>query len=379
MRIQNGIIYAFVIFAGLGAAGCDSSTPTSPTDLPRAQNNVILGATINGSVTGALTTPSTLGFATLTGSGLTVTVVGTSLTAVVDGAGSFVLNNVPVGDVQLRFSGSGTDAVITVTGVSTGEDIRITVTLSGGNASVQNVMRQDGEKKVEVEGRVTSGTCPSFVVNGMTITTNAGTHFVQGACASLATGVKVEIKGTRQADGSVLARQIKVDMPPAKDKDDFELSGDVTAFATGCSSFTVNGIVITTNAATQFKYGVCSDIQVGARVTVKGTKTSGVYVAERVEITKKKDRVEEVELSGKVTAGGCGSFTVRGIVVTTNSATQFKKGVCSDIKPGVEVEVRGTRIAGVFVATKVEIENDEDDDEDTDDDDKDTDDRGRRR
>ncbi len=340
-----------------GTVACGSSSPTAPGGATGGggQTNTGSGATINGSISGAIPTTATLGFAGLDGPGLTVTIVGTNLSAVVDASGNFTINNVPDGDVQLRFSGTGTDATLTVSGVITGEEIRLTVTISGGSASVQTVVRQDLDKKVEIEGRVTSGACALFVVNGMNIATNAATQYVQGTCASIVSGVKVHIKGTRQADGSVLAQQIKVDMPPIKDTDDFELSGAVTA-ATGCASFTVNGTVITTNSATQFKFGACADVVAGSNVAVKGTVTGGVYLAERVEITKS-NWLQEVELFGEVTAGACSSFTLKGMTVHTNSKTQFKNAECADIKPGVEVEVKGSRLGdGPVTATRVTFE-----------------------
>jgi hypothetical protein len=54
------------------------------------------------------------------------------------------------------------------------------------------------------------GTCPSvqFAVNGFSISTSASTTF-ESACSSLKSGDKVNVKGTRQADGSVAATRVK--------------------------------------------------------------------------------------------------------------------------------------------------------------------------
>lgn len=71
--------------------------------------------------------------------------------------------------------------------------------------------------EVEGNGRVTSvipGTaCPTlqFKVQGITVKTDATTLFEGGACADIQVGVKVEVKGLRQADGTVLARRIEFD------------------------------------------------------------------------------------------------------------------------------------------------------------------------
>jgi len=55
------------------------------------------------------------------------------------------------------------------------------------------------------------GTCPSlsFVVNGYDVVTDGATSFVGGACSSLRSGHGVQVKGTRRADGSVLATEVR--------------------------------------------------------------------------------------------------------------------------------------------------------------------------
>jgi hypothetical protein len=65
----------------------------------------------------------------------------------------------------------------------------------------------------EIEGSLggLKGTCPAltFGVNGFAITTTAATVFEGGACSTLKSGDKIVVKGTRQADGSVLATRVK--------------------------------------------------------------------------------------------------------------------------------------------------------------------------
>lgn len=65
----------------------------------------------------------------------------------------------------------------------------------------------------EIEGSVggLSGTCPvvSFGVNGFQVKTTASTTFTGGTCAALKGGTKVQVKGTRGADGVVTATSVK--------------------------------------------------------------------------------------------------------------------------------------------------------------------------
>src|SRR5687767_5704042 len=199
--------------ATLGAGACGSSAPSAPTQVPGPQNTVSTsGATITGAITGSALNALSLsggGFASLVGPGVTVTVVGTTITAPVNPNGTFVLTNVPTGDIQLHFTGSGTDALLTVTGVSGGDELRITVEVSGSTATLMNVTRKDKLNKVEIEGAVMSGTCTSFIVNGTTITTDAATQFSKGSCSNLIAGALVQVKGSAMADMTVLATDVK--------------------------------------------------------------------------------------------------------------------------------------------------------------------------
>jgi hypothetical protein len=65
----------------------------------------------------------------------------------------------------------------------------------------------------EIEGSMggLKGTCPSltFGVNGFSIATNASTTFDGTACTAFKSGDKVNVKGLRQADGSVLATRLR--------------------------------------------------------------------------------------------------------------------------------------------------------------------------
>ena len=65
----------------------------------------------------------------------------------------------------------------------------------------------------EIEGSLggLQGSCPAvrFGVNGFSITTSASTTFEDGTCSSLKNGRKVNVKGTKQADGTVAATRVK--------------------------------------------------------------------------------------------------------------------------------------------------------------------------
>jgi hypothetical protein len=69
-------------------------------------------------------------------------------------------------------------------------------------------------EKVNVEGTVSglSGQCPalSFTVRGVAIVTNGSTDFKKGSCRHVEHSRSVEVKGTRQSSGIVLATEVEI-------------------------------------------------------------------------------------------------------------------------------------------------------------------------
>ena len=71
----------------------------------------------------------------------------------------------------------------------------------------------DDGNEVEAEGALgpVSGTCPSIssTVGATKFTTNASTRFDDVTCAALKSGSKVQVKGTRNPDGSIAATRVQ--------------------------------------------------------------------------------------------------------------------------------------------------------------------------
>jgi Domain of unknown function (DUF5666) len=218
----------------LFAAACSqagSSLPTSPS-AAGGRGASSTGAVISGTVNGlALSTLSSADAATtLATLPVTVTVVGTSISTTVDRSGRFQLTNVPTGDVQLNFKGTGLDATLTVKGVQTGDVIDIAVRLTDNSIRIEADRRQprgngdndddddsdddsdsdsdsdDRNDNGEFRGVVSNltGTCPSitFNLNGLTgvaFKTGTATRF-DSDCASIQNNLTVEVRGRRQAN-----------------------------------------------------------------------------------------------------------------------------------------------------------------------------------
>jgi hypothetical protein len=90
-------------------------------------------------------------------------------------------------------------------------EITITVSLNGNAARVESEQREhddNDEHANGVKGVVSnlSGSCVTltFTVQSTTVKTNGATKFEDGPCTRIAKGTRVEVEGTRQADGTIL-------------------------------------------------------------------------------------------------------------------------------------------------------------------------------
>ena len=207
----------------VAAIACGSTSPVSP----RGTSGLFStgGAVITGHVNGATlsaTAQSTTARPMASPTTVTVTIVGTDITTTVDGKGDFQLTGVPPGDVTLKFTNSGASAMITLSGVAAGDRIHIVVTLNGNAAKIEDEDRdhdddgddEDDEDDNEFKGLVSNltGTCPTltFTVAGTRVVTNGATKF-DDPCQQIANGRRVEVKGTRQTDGSIVATKVEFD------------------------------------------------------------------------------------------------------------------------------------------------------------------------
>jgi hypothetical protein len=247
MTVFHGRFATFVSWTMVAtfAAACSQAGSFSPTSPSAAggRGAPSTGAVITGTVNGmALSTLSSSDAATTFASlPVTVTVVGTGVSTTVDRSGRFQLTDVPTGDVQLNFKGTGLDATLTVKGVQTGDLIDITVRLTDSSIRIEADRRQprgnrdndndndsdsdddsdsdggndDGRNNdLEVRGAVSglTGTCPTITFNlnartAVAFKTGNATRF-DSPCASIQNNLMVEVRGRRQGDGSIQVDRI---------------------------------------------------------------------------------------------------------------------------------------------------------------------------
>ena len=104
----------------------------------------------------------------------------------------------------------------TLAELKVGQDVHVIGTRQpDGSIDARHIEINDdatgGEVEIQGSAGGVSGSCPalSFSVNGYRITTTAATVFEGITCAAMKSGTKVTVKGTSQADNSVLASRVK--------------------------------------------------------------------------------------------------------------------------------------------------------------------------
>jgi hypothetical protein len=214
------------VFAVLATAACGSkaSSPVGPSAVGPSTPTATIRGTVQQGVSASSVTRSGSGSM----SGIRVSVVGTTLAALTDDRGRFDIDGVPPsGVVTLRFEAPGLDARLDLSGLTPGQVLTISVQVSGDHVVLAGSDDPSPEPtpspspgnghegEVEFRGTVQSVSAPDLVVDGRLVHTDASTEVKSHGdpidVSAIPVGVLVEVEGTGQSDGSVLARKIRVE------------------------------------------------------------------------------------------------------------------------------------------------------------------------
>jgi hypothetical protein len=349
-------------------------------------------ATISGTV---LAEPAAAAGAAQPLAGLSVRVASSGQTTQTDAAGNFTLAGLSPGVVNLEIRGAGIQASTTVT-AGAAVVTRVTVTVSRGRSTVNVSLRSDG-----LEGAVDSVNIPgkSFALKNQrglaTIVTDGSTLFrLHGAAAGLgdlAAGQRVEVEGSLQTDGTILARVVNIEDPQDETRtpsvSPTMTTTPPTATTTPATATptrtpepddednrtktpTVSATVTTTPAtATPTRTPEPDDEDNHTKtptVSATVTTTATTPLPTRTPTPTRTPEAGETEREGTVTGFGSGtSFMLMtgssSITVQTTAGTQFRNdgntAAFSDIKVGGRVDVQGTiQTDGTLLASRVSIE-----------------------
>lgn len=379
-------IFGLVICTTLVTAACGgkSSLPASPTSPTATTSPSASAATISGTVQAAGASSLVADSMGSAMTGVTVTVVGTSISSGVDAVGRFTLQNVPPGSVQLRISGAGTDATVSLNPVQAADVVDVVLVVGAAAATVDSEVRTSAGD-AELEGRVEAlpPTTPAatFKAAGRSVKTDSSTQFVQGSAtrsfADLQIGMRVHARGGVSGDTFTATL---VEIQNTNTAIDVEVNGVIDSLSGTASSFQFNigsravhgnaSTVLTGNGDAAVPF---SSLKNGVRVEVKGEQRDGFVLATRIHVDNESgddgDRGQDSSASIDGTLKSIGAaapnllLTVGTTTVHTSSATEVRrKGdvqTLGALMTGQTVHVEGTRRTdGSIDARKIEIEDD---------------------
>lgn len=226
---------------------------------------------------------------------------------------------------------------------------------------------------VEIFGAVeqlpATGVAGDWKVAGTVVRVSAQTRIDQDG-GPLAVGACVEVKGTRNSDGSIGASEIEVasgigGCRAGGGREPLSFRGTVqTAPAAGSVVWTIAGRKVTVNGGTQITPG--GRLAAGSCVDVQGQlQSDNTVTASRVQVlgsgvcSNGLDRQADVAFTGRITTlpvgGLAGTWNVSGLLVTVTGETRLEAEDGGAVVVGACVEVKGEFGAGNTVrATRIE-------------------------
>ena len=195
-------------------------------------------------------------------------------------------------------------------------------------------------------------TLKTFRINLLTVN-YAAAEVGQLTAGNPSAGQYVEVKGA--LNGSTLNATLvrPEDILGVSDADNVQIAGIVTAF-TSLESFDLNGVAVRTDVATEYKSILPEDIGLGSRLTIRGSLTNRVLLADEVKSS------TQAVLEGNVASTAADTITLSGfgtsITVETNGLTRFLGAAdsVSEIDLGDHLKVFGKSFAsGSLTADKI--------------------------
>ncbi len=280
-----------------------------------------------------------------------------------------------VGSQSINYSAAIIDDSVPNSTLTNGMFVEVEGKLNADVLEATKVELEDEEldiaedDEVEIEGLVdTFASCTgsdcAFTVNGQPIQTSSATEFKNGTSSDVAVGVRLEVEGTIDANGVLIAREVKF-----HDKR-VEIEAEVQAVDTANNSVTLLGITVTANLLTEFDDNTSAnvepfsleDIQEGDFLRIRGHLDNGNVIAERIE---RRNPEDQVLLQGPVDSATNPNLVVLGVTIQTDDNTQFEGEDESPktlddffalVQPGAIVKAKGTFDSSVIVADEVAIE-----------------------
>ena len=277
--------------------------------------------------------------------------------------------------INITVDGLTNDLVVRVKG-----DANLLVNNVFSVNEVKAILREDAPIEGEtfhIEGLISRlDSAEFFVVNNINVVVDSNTEFEYGDASMLAVNTYVKVKGSINADGNLLAKEIRIQQAM-----EIKIEGFVQSIDLEANTVTVLDVLFYIDEQTQMKddsdaekkYFSLTDLAVNDFIELKGfVDGEGRNIATQLE-RKNHDARADTEIKGKVEEikADSFSFVLSGITVSITETTILEdsneqlfnqESFFQQLQLAMSLEVKGQLIDGVFVATKVEIDLKDDED-----------------
>ena len=218
-----------------------------------------------------------------------------------------------------------------------------------------------GERR-EVEGVITRFTSATdFSIGSLSVTTTAQTAYDGGTAADLGLNVKVEVEGTLNGSGRLVATNIEV-----RHSAPMRMAATVDSVNAAANSFVALGVTVKVDELTRLedkgpqhvRRFSLANLVAGDAVEVRGTESPAGSGGLLATIVERKNSQKDTELQGFVQSVAPPLFTILGVQISTDSGTEFEgvSGV-AQLAVGDLVKVSGQKLGDRAVsADKVEVD-----------------------
>lgn len=263
-------------------------------------------------------------------------------------------NDFTINNMKLTFAGG-------LAGLSVGDWVMVTTYHhADGSTEVTSVQKVPEITFVELEGKVTDLTSTQFKISNVTIDySNAVIDADDNEV--LADGVWVEAFG-QFINGQLVAEKIEIE--DEGDYHEAELEGVITWVNNSLTRVELNGrIQFDVDDRTDFDDGKREDLASGRWIEVELIERSNGLYADEIEFEDGQGaKGKEFEVEGYAAVNGT-TLSINGIVIDTDSNTEFDDGLNWNNMHGVWIEVEGNYFSSDsrFVAKEIEREDKDDD------------------
>jgi cytoskeletal protein CcmA (bactofilin family) len=188
-------------------------------------------------------------------------------------------------------------------------------------------LKADRDGGAEIEGVVTRfNSTADFDVGGRPVNAASSPAFEGGSASDLGLNVRVEVEGTIDANGVLVATKVRIERAP-----DIRILAQADAVDGKAGTVTLLGIQISVTAMTRFEdHGSqkvdtfsAANVNTGDWLEIRGTESpagSNQVVASRLE---RREAQPNVAVAGAVKTATQPALTILSVAVATTAATQF--------------------------------------------------------